>query len=661
MTKLKTTSIFSALIIFISLPLFFGIGQEIIGFPGSHDDLYFILRAVSLKMHGSYLAPIKELLYPLFIRVSWVYGLGLRNFEIICYGISLVYLWTQITALTGRRLIGWLSLLPLTLFSYQHTVFNHATYDALQLILLPISFATAINLYVKKASWPSLLQAGILAGLFVLTRPEGILFLLPPCVALAAPLLKTRSIKHFSQTLLPLLPRGVLLLTMALLSQQIACAVNWNTFGFWAPTLIKADGYQRYLTNLMAIQPEDALKRHYITVPKTSLEQAYQVSPTFLKAKPLLDQQLNGHGWSRFAPRRYRATDGSISGGHFQWALLDTGPYIAGSNIKEILNYFSTVANELDAGFASGTLKKRNVLTTALGPEFSFFERGFWKSLIKISKLTFGFGSPDLPSVAKSGRNPLVDSIYDTVALRRTALLKSRQWELSGWVIHPEKGVPDTISLDRRALKKGIKLKIKKRPGVIKSLPHIKLNSSGSAACGIQINSPRSAAGNLKLTFGDQTVLVPLKRLRKLQSGQAYKRPSVYLQVDITLNPPSHKILPITTTITKVVFYSVRGIFCLAVFLTVVLLVYRKSPRIKSLSIAPIVLVTALAASETVEQAPGGIDRERRRLLRVEGAHRHDGPARSFHLGDFGRQFHEVGAFPDPVDVFACVAHQVPA
>lgn len=597
MNPLQPGSRFPALVVFISIPLFFGIGQEIVAFPGSHDDFYFILRAVSLNMHGSYLAPIKELLYPLFIRISWIYGLGLRNFEVICYGIALFYLWSQIVSLTGNRLIGWLTVFPLTLFSCQHAVFNHATYDALQLILLPLNIATAINLYLKKAAWSAVALAGTTVGLMVLNRPEGILFILPPLVSLAALWLGQIPKAHFFRALLQLLPKGVLLLVIALLSQQVASAVNWRNFGFWAPTLIKAGNYQRCLTNLMAIDPGNKFRLHYITVPKTSLAKAYQVSPTLRKAKPLLDQQLNGYGWSSFAPPGYRAADGSISGGHFQWALLDTGSYVAGQNVQAMLAYFGAVADELDRGFANGTLKRRQVLTTALGPEFSFFDRSFWLSLLKISKLTFGFGAPNLPSIATSGTNPVVDAVFDTVALRRTALLDSTKWQLTGWVIHPNKGVPKNISLDQTARKNGIELEIKERPGLLKALPDLQYNGNTPPRCGIVIKSPGSTAGSLQMFYDDQTVLLPLLELRKLTSGQAYDQPSIHLQVDNTLNPPSHWIIPMTAQLTKIVFYTVRGMFCAALLLSTILIFYRKSLRTQQLRLTPYFLITALSAS----------------------------------------------------------------
>ncbi len=597
MNTLKPSSSLPALVVFISIPLFFGIGQEIVVFPGLHDDYYFIHRALSLKMNGNYLAPIKELLYPLFIRVSWLYGLGLRNFEVICYGISLFYLWKQITALTNRHLVGWLTVLPLTLFSSQHTVFNHATYDALQLILLPLCFATAINLYIKKANRSSLLLAGITVGLLILNRPEGILFLLPPLTALAALWVTEKHDKHFFRSLLPLIPRAMLLLILALLSQQIACAVNWQNFGFWAPTLIKADNFQRCLKNLMAIKPADDLRLHYITVPKTSLEKAYQISPSLRKAKPLLDQQLDGYGWSGFAPYQYRAIDGSVSGGHFQWALLDTAWYVVGSDIKAMLVYFGTVADELDAGFASGTIQRRNVLTTALGPEFSFFDRGFWQSLVKISQLTFNFGPPDLPSISVTGHYPVIDSLFDIVTLRRTGFLDSIQWQVTGWVIHPDKGIPDSISLDQTALKNDITLKVMERPGVLKAMPDIQHNSSKPAMCGIFIKSPGPVDGNLQMFYDDQTVLLPLKDLRMLESGQFLDLPGIHLQVDYSFITPAHWVVPFTTLITKIIFYTFRGIICTAFIFSASIFILRKSKTLQAVDLSPIFFLTALTAS----------------------------------------------------------------
>ena len=153
MVPARSKTEYFALFVFISVPLLFGIGQEIIGLDRMNDAYYFIYRSFNFDFNGDFFAGSREILYPLFIRLSWFFGLGLRNFEVMCYGIALFCLWLQIIGLTKSRIIAWGSVFPLTFICYQHQLFNYTTYDVLQFILVPFSFSSSIYLYRTKANW----------------------------------------------------------------------------------------------------------------------------------------------------------------------------------------------------------------------------------------------------------------------------------------------------------------------------------------------------------------------------------------------------------------------------------------------------------------------------------------------------------------------------
>ncbi len=590
-----------AFFVLVTIPLLFGIGQEIVAIYSPHDDYYFILRAVSLDLNGSYLAPIKEILYPLYIRISWLYGLGLRNFEVLCYGLALFCLWVQISALAQSRLVAWLSTIPLAFFCYQHAIFDRATPDALQLILLPLSFSTSIYLYLKKVNWTSSILAGVVVGAHVLTRPEGVLFILPPLVSLIFVWYQASQQANYVSNTRMALPKLGAILVIVFLSQQFASAINWHYFGFWAPTIMKSASFQRNLSALMAIEPDESQKQRYAPVSKSTLERAYQVSPSFLKAKPFFDQHLDGHGWSAAAIQGYRAVDGSISGGHFQWALLDAGAYVAGPKANAMLEYFDTVANELRGGFDRGEIKERRVISTALGPDFSVFDSNFWSSMWKIGRFFLNLSAPSLPTIASIGTVLNVESDFNKVALRRTALLESSQWQLSGWAVNLAKGMPKTIDLDQEATDGGIRLSVKERPDVAKAI--FGLEPGGAPAkckCGIEITSPGSWAGNLRVVVDNHIVAIPLTNLKNLTSGRAYDGPDIHLHVDnMVLNneTPAHSVIPITSWVTKAVFYAARVAVFVAFFLLAAILLIPRVSVFKTLDLTSVFLVSSLAAS----------------------------------------------------------------
>lgn len=588
-----------ALFIFTSLTVLYGGNQEIISRFSPHDDYYFILRSESFDLMGSHLAPIKEYLYSFFIRIARIYGINLRTFEEICYGFALVCLWYQTSNLMKSRAAGWITVLPLTLFTYQHPVFNIATYDGLQLILTPFSFASALQIVTEKGSSRSLITAGLIAGCQVLTRPEGFLFILPPLISLffiseiSSPIPSTRL------DILLFLKRVALIIVAPVLFQQGMSAINQIAFGFWAPTIMKSAEFQAGLSSLMEIQPQDNNGYNYAPFPKSSMEQAYAASPAFLMAKPFFDQNLDGNGWSKHANPHYRAMDGSISGGHFQWALLDASAYVAGPKPKAMLAYLKLVSDEIQAAFDSGKLLKRPVISTALGPEFSISNRQFWLSVSKIAAILFNFGDPLHPQLISIGADSQVESDFNRLALRRVGLLEDKSWRLSGWLIDRTLGIPDKIVLDQEALLAGVNLRLIKRPDVAKAILGLDAERGAPPLCGFELRSTEPTIGNLIVEYQDQSTLIPLNSLSSIRPSHAYEYQNIYIHVDAkTASKPPHMPthFQIVTWLTSAVHYFFLPASLFAVIWLVISIIF-KNAILYRMEQKALFLVTALAFS----------------------------------------------------------------
>lgn len=518
--------------IIITIVFLFTGGQEIFALRDGHDSYYFIWRSTSFDFRGSYLASIKEYPYSLFVWISQIYGISLRNFEVLCYGLALLWLWHQTVQMTKSHLVGWITVIPLTLFPYQHPVFNRATYDALQLILTPLTFGSALQIVSKRASHGSLITSGLIAGCHVITRPEGFLFVLPPLISLffitahpSESRTRVRSLKF--------LQRATLICLAPIALQHGISAINQVKFGFWAPTIIKSAEFQAGLSSLMSIRPIDNTKHNYAPFPKSAMQQAYDASPTFLRAKPFFDQNLDGNGWSKHADPRYRAADGSISGGHFQWALLDASASVAGPQPRAMLAYLKAVSDEIQGAFDRGQLLKRNVISTALGPDFSILNRPFWLSVSKIGTTLFGFGTPTLPQLADVTSIPQVESDFNRLALRRTALLQDKGWQVSGWVLAKDLGLPQRITLDQEAQIGGINLKLIKRADVAKAILGLDVEHAPLPLCGFELSSTELRSGNLIVEYPGQMYMIPIKKLVSIESGNAYDYENIHVHLDI--------------------------------------------------------------------------------------------------------------------------------
>lgn len=566
----------TAVFVLISSALLFSGHQELFARDAPYDEYYFLLRSTSFDLFGSRLAPIKEYLYSLLIHVSRIYGLNLRNFEVICYGAALAWLLVEVRKLTRSVTVAWLTVLPLAFFTYQSPVFNLTTYDALQLILTPLTIGSAIMIYRTGGRLKSLIAAGTIAGLQVLTRPEGILFIVPPILSLVIVCYFAKYKVRFTKTLVSIMKKVAIVCIIPIVFQQGMCAVNYAHFGFWAPTIMKSEALRSALTALMSIRPANDDGGRYAPVPISSMEQAYKISPAFRMAKAYFDPNVGGHGWSAWAPKGYETHDGSIDGGHFEWALLEASAFAVGQQSPAMTAYLTSVSEQIDRGFRSGAVKKRFVLSPALGPNFSIFNEHYWTSVAKISGLLLNHGGPILPQVGYTTTTPMVDRDFNRLALRRTALVQSTSEQLEGWLVNRSKGLPNGISLNEQALASGVALQLVARPDVAGAILNLSPTQAEEPLVGFRISVPDTHAKNLgtvDVTYGDVVAHVPLAKLLTTAQGLGFLWDGVTVQVDMVTKPIDLARSPeflVARYISLYAYYVMRLMFLIATAFLVV-------------------------------------------------------------------------------------------
>lgn len=596
----KLSSPVSAVFILVSITAFYSGGQEIRAIFSPHDSYYFILRSESFELMENYLAPIKEYLYSAFVKLSRVYGFSLRDFEVLCYGLAIFWLWEQTSKVSESYPIAWMTVLPLAVFTYQHPVFNMATYDGLQLILTPLSIASALQIFFKKGSFFSVGIAGLIAGGQILTRPEGLLFIFPPLISLIFISFEDTSQSLTRANLSKFLQRAALLCFLPFSFQQGMSAINQVVFGFWAPTIMKSAEFQAGLSALMSIKPSDDVAQRYAPFPKPSMQQAYDVSPAFHKAKPFFDQNIDGKGWSSYAIPGYRNFDGSISGGHLQWALIDASAFVAGPKPVEMLAYLKVVSEEIRTAFSDGKLSARPILSTALGPQFSILDRQFWLSFRKLWSIILNFNQPDLPVLAGVSSYENLESDFNRLTLRKTGLLEAHNWRVSGWLLNPALGLPRTIVLDQSADMVGIKLKLIKRPDVAKSITGFDPVQVPYPMCGFELTSSGSVAGSLIVEYPWRVTMIPIEEFIKIGAGHGFDHDGIHIEVDnYTTSKPfsTSRHFKIVEWITNAVHYTMRLILIISITLLFILTVFRKKIVAGNKDRTTLFLVAAIAFS----------------------------------------------------------------
>lgn len=502
-----------------------------------HDDFYFLHRSQFYDLN-SHLSFIKEYPYSFFIKVGRQLGFNLWDFELIFYSLALTALWFQLRRFLRSSLAAWIVVFPLPFLPMLNLVFQRTTYDNLQLILTPLTFATALAVLNTRGSWGAVAAAGLVGGLHLATRPEGILFFIPVMVAAAIVVWWLLRDGECRGSLLGGVFRlggraAILVVTAALLPVAISLH-NQHHHGFRAQTIMKAPSMQETLRLLMEIKPREDGGR-YSPVPMDSLQQAREASPAFERAWPHFEAHTGGRGWSGGSVPPYKPLDGSISGGHFQWAWQEFSSLVAGMDPPSILAYQEQVAAELRAAFADGRLQSRRVWTTAFGPNFSLLEPAYWQSVWRLTRILLHREQTYIAGRAvETGIGSLEDD-FNRLALRKVALVIRRDWSRQGWVLREAPLVgPSRLSLDDAAKEQGARLEVKNRPDVA-------LFMQGKQQAYEQQNHPygfmlhgssTQLNGNLLVHFDDEIARVPLRFLFGANPHRTWSYEGLMIQLE---------------------------------------------------------------------------------------------------------------------------------
>ena len=520
-----------AFTIFFLLVLIYLGGLEKMAILTPHDDLYFLQRSESYDVNRSHLAFIKEYPYSFLILVARTLTVPLILFELFLYALALVFLWRQLALLTRSFGLAWASVLPLAFFTYLHPLLERVTYDNLQLILTPMVLAGTFYLLRTRGALLSLLTVGGLVSVQMATRPEGFIFLLPPLLAILWLTWEEQGGEKLVRALSYMGKKiGVLIPAVAILPLAFIL-FNGLFHGFWAQTIMKSGPTGDSLRLLMQVDPGEEDGGRYAPFPMAAMEKAFAQSPALARARPYFEQNTAFHGWSGNPSVYFLTEDGSISGGHFQWAWLDASNSVVGSRPRDILAYQAEVAAELEAAFAAGDLPKRRVLTTALGPNFSLFSGYYWSSVWYLARHLTHWEAPISPRPTYAHPLSHLEREYDRLALRRSALLRYREWFKEGWMLGPDSEVPLEMSLTASARAQGHRVETMDRPDVVRMAGREESN----LRAGFRFEAgpvEGEMEGALVVRFAEESRKIPIAELRLARVNRTTNIDGVLVRVD---------------------------------------------------------------------------------------------------------------------------------
>ncbi len=360
--EIGTRGYCAALVLIFSISLWLRAAFPIfaIGNAG-HDDLLFIKLAAWIGQGhwlGDYnnLTHAKGVAYPLFLVANHVTGLPLKISEHLLYLSAALFMSLVLGRVYTTR---WATLVTFILLAFIPTAWNpgvggrvvrEGLYVSLSLFFLVL---VARCFVVKNAGlvadetrekWPFLVLLGLVAGVYWLTREEGI-WLLPSVAILCAYWIWSRRLmlRPWKRTVfflaLPLIPALLLIGTVN--------SINYFTYGVFRNNDFRSSDFQAGYGALSRIKHDQW--QHYVVFPKDARERAYQFSSAARELQPAFEGAV-GETWRNAGCSQTGIKPcPEILSGWFMWALRDAtaaaGHY---RSAEEARLFYLRLASEID-------------------------------------------------------------------------------------------------------------------------------------------------------------------------------------------------------------------------------------------------------------------------------------------------------------------------
>ena len=401
--------------------------SEVLGHP--KDSLSYILMANQKIWFPTNNGELNALSghsqgYSIFILFSSLLNFPLRISHEIFYSFSNILLVYSIRLLKIPRLIciAIFAILTfhITTFILFNTILTETIAISLYHILLALTVITVMSENLARKLIFSVL-AGLCLGIIFITRPEQIVFLLSYLVVFVILVLRNRI--NMARAIREALPICIIPIAISLLITTVFTLLNAFFLGVPALSLPSSEAVLGTFAKIRSI--DDGKNRDnfkFITINRQQLLIAYEVSPTFSKLKPLIEEELA----NRITRQGGKDYDIEVTIDWIQWSIIAAANKITDANSRSTYKIFNKINYELETAFQQKRIK---------GKAFSFNEidSGYLLSKFKRS-LTTTTGYLVFPRVSErflqntddSRLTPEMTSIFNRVAHRRTYLINQK-------------------------------------------------------------------------------------------------------------------------------------------------------------------------------------------------------------------------------------------
>lgn len=374
------------MISFILIKQLLVIGMPLFAHAGAgHDDRLMINMADSL-ISGEWLGEysektlVKGLFFPLFLVANDFLGIPYSLSIPGIYSIACMIFVFGIKKLFQTEFPLFIIFLALLFnpISFSDETFLRVYRNSLTasqaLIICGSMFALYLNRFEKKRIqilWALSAGLGLASlwhtredGIWIMPLVMGVIVITLISIVLKKELLIKDKMKKVIITVIPVM--------ILVLSTVIISAINYSHYGIYTSNELNKSNFTNAIKQIYSVATNEEVER--ASVPRSTVSKIYGVSPTLSTIKAELESSLDRWSWYEEDAKVRQVEDG-----FFFWALREAvanaGYY---ENAVKANDFYKNVADELEAGFESGQLKRRTTMPSAL---MSPWRDGYWEEL----------------------------------------------------------------------------------------------------------------------------------------------------------------------------------------------------------------------------------------------------------------------------------------
>ena len=327
---------------------------QILQYAG-HDDAMFWSHAFQI-ISGNWLGEFSQMTlpkgagFPLVESLGAVLGIPVQVFSALILIGSLLIL---VKALRNLKIPNYVLYSGFVLTLAQSAlIMVRPLRDYLYASLTLVAVATVLEIVRKSGKWTNLKMGalGVIFGLFLITREEGVWILPSLIVILLGSIWVTRNQKRLAlRSLSPLSFAAFGALTV----QLVVMLVNLASYGTFTTQDFTFGAFPRALSAVQSVSTAEVTR--HVPVTLEAREDLYGASPAFAELRDYFEGP--GLGWAQAGCSIEGEPCGEYAGGWFMWALRDAvasrGYYESPLKATE---YYSRLADEVEAACEASQL-----------------------------------------------------------------------------------------------------------------------------------------------------------------------------------------------------------------------------------------------------------------------------------------------------------------